>query len=248
MFPRFQPHLNRLFLAGGMILLLCIACKAEKPQQPALKTVFQDHFLIGAALNPAHVSGADPRGQALVRRHFNSITPENIVKWERIHPRPGRYHFEPVDSLVDFGEENGMFIVGHTLIWHSQTPAWVFEDSAGNPVSRDTLLQRMRDHIFAVVGRYKGRIQGWDVVNEGVEDDGTWRQTPWRQIIGEDYIAKAFEWAHQADPEAELYYNDFNMWMPGKRDWTVALVKDLKSRGLRIDGVGMQGHWGSDWP
>ena len=114
-----------------------------------------------------------------------------------------------------------MFIVGHALVWHNQTPKWVFEDEKGNPASREVLLERMREHIFTVVGRYKGRIKGWDVVNEAVNDDGTMRQSPWLKIIGEDFIAKAFEYAHEADPNAELYYNDYSLEFPAKREGAI---------------------------
>jgi endo-1,4-beta-xylanase len=141
-----------------------------------------------------------------------------------------------------------MFIVGHTLLWHQQTPAWVFQDNAGNPVDREALLKRLRDHIFAVAGRYKGRIHGWDVVNEAVEDAGSPRKTKWREIIGPDYVQKAFEFAREADPKAELYYNDFNLWKKEKAESAVRLVRDLQSKGIRVDGIGEQGHWGLDYP
>jgi endo-1,4-beta-xylanase len=150
---------------------------------------------------------------------------------------------------VEFGEKNHMFIIGHTLVWHGQVPKWVFEDGAGNPVSRDTLLKRMHDHIFTVMGRYKGRINGYDVVNEAIGDDGQLRKTKWLQIIGDDYIQKAFEYAHEADPNAELYYNDYNIEQPAKRNPAlIKLLKDLKSKGVHINGVGIQAHWHMDIP
>lgn len=225
---------------------LTVAC--ARPEQPALKDAYKNAFYIGVALNRRQIDGKDKPSLAIVEKHFNSITPENILKWEKVHPAPGRYNFAPVDSFVAFGEKHKMFIVGHTLVWHNQTPARVFADSSGNPASRDTLLQRMREHIFAVAGRYRGRINGWDVVNEAVEDDGLLRQSKWLQIIGEDYLQKAFEWSHEAAPDAELYYNDFNMWHPGKRQTVARLVRELQAKGVRIDGIGMQGHWGLDYP
>jgi endo-1,4-beta-xylanase len=236
--------LQFLFMAGLMVIATCCA----RSDQPTLKDTFENYFYMGTALNHDQIMGFDEPSIIIVEKQFNSITSENILKWESVHPEPGRYDFIAADSLVAFGERNGMFIVGHTLVWHNQTPAWVFDDEDGNPVSRDTLLQRMKDHIFTVVGRYRGRINGWDVVNEAVEDDGQLRQSRWLQIIGVDYLQKAFEWAHQADPDAKLYYNDFNMWKSGKREGVVRLVKDLQSRGIRIDGIGMQGHWGLDYP
>ena len=215
---------------------------------PALKEVFKSAFLIGAALNPEQFYERDARGAALIKTHFNSITPENVLKWESVHPEPGRYDFEAADRFVEFGEKNGMFIVGHTLVWHSQTPAWVFQDRNGNPVSRDTLLQRMRDHIHTVVGRYRGRIHAWDVVNEALNEDGTLRQSPWLRIIGEDYIAKAFQFAREADPSAELYYNDYSLENAPKRNGAIRLIRRLLDQGIPVAGVGLQGHNRMDWP
>ena len=174
-------------------------------QAPSLKEALAPYFRVGAALNPGHFTEKDRLGAAIVRRQFSTITPENVLKWEAVHPKPGKYEFANPDRYVAFGERNGMFVVGHTLVWHSQVPKWVFQDAKGKPVSRDTLLARMRDHIHTVVGRYKGRIDGWDVVNEALNEDGTRRQSPWQRIIGDDYIRKAFEFANEADPYAELY-------------------------------------------
>ncbi|HKG92460.1 MAG TPA: endo-1,4-beta-xylanase [Gemmatimonadaceae bacterium] len=223
------------------------AASGASPAEPALKDVFRNDFMVGAALNPAQFGEQDAVGVALIRRHFNTITPENVLKWENVHPRPGEYDFGPSDRYVEFGVRNGMFVVGHTLVWHSQVPRWVFQD-AGNPVSRDTLLGRMRDHIHAVVGRYKGRIKGWDVVNEALEEDGTLRRSPWRNIIGDDYIVKAFQFAHEADPDAELYYNDYSLENPAKRDGAVALVRRLQAAGVRVAAIGTQEHNKLDWP
>jgi endo-1,4-beta-xylanase len=216
--------------------------------QPALKSVFEKDFLIGAAVNDDVVSGKDSRAAAIVEKQFNTITAENVMKWALIHPEPNEYNFAPADRFVDFGRKNNMFIVGHTLVWQHQVPAWVFNDDTGNMLSREALLARMKDHIFAVVGRYKGRVNGWDVVNEALTDSGQFQRTKWFKIIGEDFIAKAFEYAHQADPDAELYYNEYSLEEPAKREACVRLVKDLKAKGLRIDGVGIQGHWGMKYP
>ncbi len=213
-----------------------------------LRDAYAGRFLVGAALNEAQYTEQDARGAALVKAQFNTITSENILKWENVHPRLGQYDFSSADRFVAFGERNGMFIVGHTLLWHQQTPRWVFQDATGNRVSRDTLLARLRDHIHTVVGRYKGRIKGWDVVNEAVDEDGSLRRTPWLEIIGPDYIEKAFQWAHEADPAAELYYNDYSVENAPKRNGVVRLVRDLQAKGIRITGVGLQGHNRIEWP
>ncbi len=186
-------------------------------QTPALKDVFGDCFRIGAAINPSQFMERNAMETALLEQQFNSISPENVLKWQSVHPAPDAYNFAPADAYVAFGEANHMFIIGHTLVWHNQTPKWVFEDDKGQPLSREALLTRMHDHIRTVVGRYKGRINGWDVVNEAVDEDGTLRQSPWMKIIGEDYIAKAYEFAHEADPSAELYYNDYSLENEAKR-------------------------------
>lgn len=217
--------------------------------EPALQDRFKKDFYIGAALNDGHVNGRDRQGQALVKKHFNTISPENLLKWGPVHPRPDEYHFGPADAYVAFGQKHNMFIVGHTLLWHQQTPDWVFEDVKGQPVSRQVLLQRLQDHITTVAGRYKGKIQGWDVVNEAINDqDGGLRKTKWLDIIGEDYIEKAFEYARQADPKAELYYNDYSLYRPDKREGVIRLVKGLQAKGIKVHAIGMQGHYGLTEP
>jgi endo-1,4-beta-xylanase len=230
-----------LFLFGG-------AYEAAKSDLPVLKNLFEKHFLIGAALNDDVVSGKDPQAAEIVEEQFNTITPENVMKWEHIHPELNKYDFDAADRFVAFGVKNKMFIIGHTLVWQNQIPDWAFVDISKKLLSRDAMIARMHDHIFTVVGRYKGKVKGWDVVNEALTDEGTLGKTKWLETIGEDFIAKAFEYAHDADPNAELYYNDFSLDKPAKRDAAVRLVKNLKSRGLRIDGVGIQGHWGMDYP
>jgi endo-1,4-beta-xylanase len=149
---------------------------------------------------------------------------------------------------VTFGERNGMFVIGHTLVWHNQTPRWVFQDAAGQPVSRDTLVARMREHIQTVVGRYRGRVRGWDVVNEALNEDGSLRRSPWLTIIGEDYLAMAFRFAHEADPAAELYYNDYSLENAAKRQGAVDLIRRLRAEGVPVTGVGLQDHVQMDWP
>ncbi|MEJ2054706.1 MAG: endo-1,4-beta-xylanase [Calditrichaceae bacterium] len=190
-----------LLLFSSVTLSLLLFCSAaQKQDKPvSLKDTFKDKYLIGTALNYNQITGKNPKSLKLALEQFNSITPENILKWGSVHPKPDKYNFAPVDSLIKIAEDNNMFLVGHTLIWHSQTPDWVFKDSDGNPLSREKLLQRMKEHIFKVVGRYKGKINGWDVVNEAFEDDGKMRQSKWQKIIGNDYMEKAFRWAHEAD-------------------------------------------------
>ena len=236
--------------------LLLVACHAATvgsaprttAQSSGLKDAFRDAFMVGAALSPRQFEGRDTASVALVLRQFNATTPENVLKWERVHPEPDRYQFGPADAYVDFGARNGMFVIGHTLVWHNQTPRWVFQNAAGQPLSRDELLARMKEHISTVVGRYKGRIKGWDVVNEALNDDGTLRQSPWMRIIGPDYIAKAFQFAHDADPAAQLYYNDFNLDYPAKRDGVIRLVRSLQAAGIPIHAVGSQEHLKLDSP
>jgi endo-1,4-beta-xylanase len=235
-------------LVGIVIVLgLCGAScsKTQKPSEPAagLKDFFKDKFLIGTALNAWQVLGKDTLALDFVAKNFNSITAEDAMKWERIHPQPDVYDFTVPDSMIAFGERNGMFIIGHCLVWHSQVPNWVFADSLGKPLTRDALLQRMKDHIFTVVGRYKGKVKGWDVVNEAIGDDGQMRKSKWMEIIGEDYVQKAFEYAKEADPDAQLYYNDYNIELKGKREGVVKLIKSLQERGIKIDAIGIQGHW-----
>lgn len=217
-------------------------------QSASLKDTYQDAFLIGTALNRDQILGEESAVMTLVKTQFNALTAENCMKWEKIHPKPGQFEFEAGDAMLVFAKENDMAVIGHTLIWHSQTPRWVFQDSSGETASRALLLERMKEHIQTVAGHYKGRVLGWDVVNEALDDDGQKRSSPWLRIIGEDYIQFAFQYAHEADPEAELYYNDYNMWKPGKVDGTVRLIKELQDKGIPIHGIGLQGHWGLDYP
>jgi endo-1,4-beta-xylanase len=228
--------------------LVCLMAVHTSPAQPTLKERFKDHFRIGVALNDTQCSHRDTPQARLAAQQFNSITPENVMKWEKIQPVPGSFDFAPADRYVEFGERHGMFIVGHTLIWHSQTPRWVFENGRGEPADRETLLSRMSNHIHTVVGRYKGRIKGWDVVNEALSEDGSLRQSPWLNIIGEDYLAKAFEFAHDADPDAELYYNDYSLENPEKRRGAIRLITRLKAAGAPVSGLGTQMHVRLDWP
>lgn len=235
-----------LQIGAASLAFACLLCAAETSE--TLKDAYKDSFVIGAAINRFQITGVDALGDATLVKQFNSISPENDLKWERIHPQPGVYNFDLADKYVALGEKNKMYIVGHTLVWHNQTPQWVFRDDKGEFVSREVLLQRLKDHIFTVVGRYKGRIKSWDVVNEALNEDGTLRQSPWLKIIGEDYIQKAFEYAHEADPQALLTYNDYTLENEAKRNGAIALVKKLKAAGVPIAIVGIQGHDKLKWP
>ncbi len=231
-----------------MAALIATFAVAAAQSPTTLKSAFSGDFVIGAAINKAQITGQDERGDAIIESQFNSISPENALKWQSIHPLPGKFDFSLADQYVAFGEKHHMFIVGHNLIWHNQVPAWVFRDRKGNLLTRDALLARMRAHISKVVGRYKGKIQSWDVVNEALNDDGTLRQSLWLKIIGPDYIAKAFEYAHEADPKAQLTYNDYNLEHRAKRNGAIKLIKELQAEGIPITSVGMQGHMSLNQP
>lgn len=230
----------------AVVVTTILRAKAQAPV--TLKEAYHGAFLVGAAVNTAQFTERDARGAALIKMQFNSITPENVLKWENVHPRLDTYSFDLADKYMAFGEENHMFVVGHCLVWHNQIPGEVFRDAQGNPVAREILLQHMRDHIHTVVGRYKGRIKSWDVVNEALNEDGTLRQSLWMKIIGEDYIAKAFQYAHEADPQAQLTYNDYSLENEPKRNGAIALIKKLKAQGVPITFVGLQGHDSLTWP
>lgn len=229
--------------------------KASNPasankEERTLKEVYKDAFLMGVAVNPSITSGADKASQDIVLKHFNSITVENVMKAALINPQPGVYNWGPADDYVAFGEKNKMFIVGHTLVWHNQVPAWFFNNAEGKPNTKDEQIERLRSHIQAVAGRYVGRVDAWDVVNEVMGEDGNYRSTSWVNAVGNgDTLVKyAFKFAAQYAPNTELYYNDFNAWRPSKRDGIVRMIKMLQKEGIRIDGVGIQGHWGLNYP
>ncbi len=269
-----HQNLRAGLLAAVLLAFGPTAWSADAPV--ALRDVFKDHFLVGAALNRNIVTetGGGRRSQelvekdvALTKHQFNQITAENDMKWQLIHPREGAdgYDFEPADAFVEFGEKNNMYLAGHTLVWHSQTPNWVFAGTipppetvdaapgrggfgrgySGPRASREELLERMRDHIHTVVGRYKGKVKAWDVVNEALADGGpenVLRNSLWLQIIGPDFIAKAFEYAHEADPDAILRYNDYGLENPIKVKKLITLIKSLQEQGVPIHAIGTQAH------
>lgn len=246
-----------LTLLAGLAMVLPAQAQAADPPAAAggtrpasLKDAFAGDFLLGTAVNDDIVSGRDARAQALVPLHFNAVTAENVMKAEIVNPKPGIYDFAAADAFVEFGQKHGMFIVGHTLVWHNQTPDWFFFKADGTPVGREALVERMRQYIEQVAGRYAGRVDAWDVVNEQIGEDGRYRDTKWTTGIGDgdELIRLAFQFASRYAPDTELYYNDFNAWRPEKRDGIVRMVKMLQAAGIRIDGIGIQGHWGLNYP
>jgi endo-1,4-beta-xylanase len=216
-------------------------CLGQSKEQ-GLKDYYHAFFPIGVAVNPPDLAGPSAE---LIKKEFSSLSPANALKMAPIHPEENRYNWEQADKIVDFAKANGMTIHGHVLCWHSQAPAWIFTDTKGDTVTKEVLLQRLKKHIFDVVSRYKGRIVAWDVVNEAIADEEGqfYRKNTWFRICGEDYIEKAFEYAHEADPQAILFYNDYNTEIPQKRDKVYRLLKQLLEKHVPVNGVGLQGHW-----
>jgi endo-1,4-beta-xylanase len=231
--------MNRLFL----LLLLAPGMASLSAQDPvSLAQVYKDYFLIGVAVSPRALKTDEA---ALITAQFNSMTAENAMKMGPIHPREKEYNWAGGDSIAAFAKRNNMKLRGHTLCWHNQTPPWLFKTENGDTVTKAVLLDRLKEHITAVVSRYKGSIYAWDVVNEAISDrTGEYlRPSIWQRICGDEYITKAFEYAHATDPDALLFYNDYNETNPEKREKIYRLVKSLKDAGVPIHGVGLQGHW-----
>lgn len=210
----------------------------ESPSLANLSSAYEDDFFIGAALGAQHIVAESEKATDLIATQFNSITPENVMKWMYIQPGPDSFYFDMADKFVAMGEEMNMHIVGHALVWHSQIAPYMSHVN-----SRDSLISYMTEHITTIVNRYKGKIDAWDVVNEAFNEDGSYRESDFYKILGDEYIELAFTLASQADPDAKLIYNDYNLWKPLKRDGVVKLVKQLQSKGIKIDAVGLQGHY-----
>lgn len=212
-----------------------------------LKDFYQNYFTIGVAVGPRNLAGDEAQ---LILKQFNSLTAENAMKMGPIHPKENEYFWRDADSIVNFAQRHGLKVRGHNLCWHQQAPSWIFKDDQGNLVSKEVLLKRLKDHITTVVNRYKGKIYAWDVVNEAISDspDEYLRNSLWYQICGEDYIAKAFEYAHEADPNAILFYNDYNEINATKREKTYRLIKSLRDAGVPVNAIGLQGHWAVNEP
>lgn len=248
------------FFTNLIVLVICatvlIGCKSKKgnedqginqrqnaqEQEKGLKDYYANYFPVGVAVAPNSVEGESAE---FILTHFNSITPENAMKMGPIHPEKDKFYWKDADKIVKFAQENDLKIRGHALVWHQQTGDWAFEAENGERVGKEELLSRMKSHIHSVVTRYKGKIYAWDVVNEAISDDPSefLRKSPWYEIAGADFITKAFEYANQADPEAKLFYNDYNAVIPEKRDRIYKLLKQLIEKDVPIDGVGIQGHW-----
>ena len=238
-------------------VLFMMACKESRQLQTkgagsfdstlGLKDYYRDYFPVGVAVSPRALRTEEAN---LIVKQFNSLTPENAMKMGPIHPAENEYNWKDADSIVAFAQRNGMRVRGHNLCWHNQAPAWMFKGNDGQAVSKEVLLNRLRDHIMNVAGRYKGKIYAWEVVNEAISDkkDEWLRNSEWLRICGEDYIAKAFQWAHEADPAALLFYNDYNEIGAEKREKIFRLVKGLKDAGVPIHGIGLQAHWAVNEP
>jgi endo-1,4-beta-xylanase len=212
-----------------------------------LKDYYAEYFPMGVAVSPSSLSGPQA---ILIMKQFNSLTAENVMKPALIHPEENRYAWDNADKIVNFAATNSQLIRGHTLVWHNQTAEWMFKDQSGKAVTKEVLLSRLKDHITQVVTRYKGKVYAWDVVNEAIDDDDSkfLRETEWYKICGEEYITKAFQWAHEADPDALLFYNDYSTESPVKRDKIYRLLKTLLESGVPVHGIGLQGHWNINYP
>lgn len=228
--------------------ILMIGCGEKKTtpevqKEPTLKEAFKSNFLIGSAVNDNLVSKKDSLGEQIVLTEYNTITPENSMKWMYMEPEQGKFEFETADKYIDFSTKNDIAFIGHNLVWHSQLAGWVEKIE-----SKEELSASLKNHVQTVAARYSGKIHGWDVVNEALNEDGTLRNSLFLKQLGPDYLINSFKWAQEADPKAELYYNDYNMTRQEKRAGAIKLVKDIQASGARIDGIGMQAHWGLEDP
>lgn len=205
---------------------------------PSLKETFKNDFAIGTAIDASQIEQKNPKADALIREQFNAVTPENIMKAEVIHPQWDKYNFDLADKLVAYAQKNKLIVNAHNLIWHSQLPPFMRRMK-----DRDSVRQYFTNHINTVAGRYDGKVYSWDVVNEALNEDGTMRKDVFLDALGEDYVVEAFRLAQKAAPHTKLYYNDYNIEEPKKRAGAIALIKKIKAAGVRIDGVGIQGHW-----
>jgi endo-1,4-beta-xylanase len=241
-----QRSTFRAALAGLLVLTSLTACVQQDAAPTTLKDAYKDLFPIGAAVSPSSLETYEE----LIASHFSSVTAENVMKFSEIHPAENTYRFEPADNIVAFAREHGMLVRGHTLVWHNQTPAWLFRESPEQPMTKELLLARMKSHITEVMKRYDKDVYVWDVVNEAISDERQeqYRESPWLAAIGPEYVQKAFEYAHEADPDALLFYNDYSVVDPVKREKIYFMIKGLLEKGVRVHGIGMQGHWNLDWP
>jgi endo-1,4-beta-xylanase len=232
-------------LAGALLLAACSggsspdgSGSSAPARPPGLRTVAPRDLLLGAAVDTRALQEESAYRRVLAHE-YNSVTPENAMKFAFVHPGRHRYDFADADRIVAFARAHDMKVRGHTLVWYREAPDWVTKGTW----TRTQLERVLRDHIKRVVGRYRGKVAEWDVVNEALDRDGKLRDSVWTRVIGPDYIPLAFEWAHEADPDARLFYNDFDLELPGpKARAAVELVRKLKADGVPIDGVGIQAH------
>lgn len=225
-----------------------VGCSPKVSESPpvlpkGLDDFYAEDFHIGAAINRTQINQADSLAAQLLEREFSSITPENMMKWMHIHPGPDSFNFEMADRFIELGESQNKFTVGHTLIWHSQLAPWV-ESLEGEGAWQAAF----DNHIQKIARRYAGKIDAWDVVNEALNEDGSLRESVFLQNMGEAYLIRAFNQAAAADPQAELYYNDYNLCQEKKREGAIALIRKLQEAGCKIDGVGIQAHWSLHGP
>lgn len=228
-----------LFASGCVFMAGCGSSKKiGTTGTPSLKETFKKDFLVGAALNAQQIQEKDPKAAELILQQFDAITPENIMKPEVIHPQWDKYNFDLADKIVDYAKKHNIIVNGHTLIWHNQLPGFM-----RHMKDADSVRQFFTTHISTVAGRYNGKVDSWDVVNEALNEDGTMRKSIFLEKLGDDYVVDAFRLAQKAAPNTKLYYNDYNIEQPKKRAGAIALIKKIQAAGVRIDGVGIQGHW-----
>ena len=238
---------NSILTTTGIALLKSNAI-AALTENRGLKEYFKNDFSVGAAIGTDIFSQNNKEILNLIAREFNTITTENALKWQPVHPLENRWNFDIPDKFVEFGQKNKMYIQGHVLVWHSQVPKNLFIDESGKQVSKSVLLKRLENHISTLVDRYKGKIHSWDVVNEAITPEEGYRKSKWFEIIGPEFMERAFHLAHEADPNCHLIYNDYNMTDKRRRDFVVELVKKYKRKSVPIHGIGMQGHYNLDSP
>lgn len=236
---RTPPPASLLIAATFIIARIAMITEPASAGPPAPSTLRQaaekHDLLVGAAIRPDLF--AKPGYTETTASQFNLVTAENAMKFDSTQPVEGRFDFRQADQIIDFAQQNKMKVRGHTLVWHNQVAKWVTEDRCKDAEGI------LKAHIAGVAGHFKGKLVAWDVVNEALDDDGALRDTFWRRCIGPDYIEKAFRWAHTADPEAKLFYNDYGIEFAGdKAEATFKLVDTLKKKGVPIHGVGLQMH------
>ena len=237
----------KLILFNSLLVLGILSCstgskKSVHSKNPYFTTSYKSYFPIGLGI---HLTDLESDSSYLLSKHFTSISTANAFKFEAIHPHLDQYNFQESDSIVAFAHKNNLKVRGHTLVWGARNPYWLTWDAAGNMVNRIILEARLKEHIMSVVERYKSKVYAWDVVNEAVFDNNKefLKPTVWYKIMGEEYIYKAFQFTHESDSNALLFYNDYDAEQPSKRDRIVKLINNIKDRNIPIHRIGIQGHW-----